>query len=114
MVESPPEGYAAAYTLAAAGGHPDRGRELVFYHAGASCLRCHIIGDTGGTAGPPLTDVGQRLDTAALLRSLMEPQAEITEGFGEASAMPAMATHLDPMQIRDVVAYLESLRGASN
>ncbi|MCH2132743.1 MAG: HEAT repeat domain-containing protein [Phycisphaerales bacterium] len=113
-VESPPEGYAAAYTLAAAGGHPDRGRELVFYHAGASCLRCHIIGDTGGTAGPPLTDVGQRLDTAALLRSLMEPQAEITEGFGEASAMPAMATHLDPMQIRDVVAYLESLRGASN
>ncbi|MEE2907500.1 MAG: PVC-type heme-binding CxxCH protein [Planctomycetota bacterium] len=110
----PEEGYPPIYSLSSSGGDAVRGRELVFYHASASCLRCHVIEGAGGTAGPSLGDVARRLDEAALLRSLLEPQAEIAEGYGEASAMPAMAKHLNPMEVRDIVAYLRTLRGSSN
>ena len=109
----PEGGYPPIYLLSSSGGDAVQGRELVFYHASASCLRCHVIEGTGGTAGPSLSDVARRLDDDALLQALLEPQAEIAEGYGEASAMPPMAKHLDPMQVRDVVAYLQTLRGPS-
>ena len=105
---------APAYAMTSEGGNITRGRDLVFYHAGASCLRCHVIDGTGGPAGPDLSGVGNRLDTASIVRSLLEPQAEVAEGYGEASAMPAMDTYLTPMQIRDVVAYLQTLQAESN
>ena len=104
------EGYARSYRFATAGGDPSIGRDIVFYHSSATCLRCHQIEGTGGVAGPDLTDVASRLDANGLLDSLLRPALEIAEGYGEASAMPAMAPHLDSMQVRDVVAYLETLR----
>ncbi|MCH2154040.1 MAG: c-type cytochrome, partial [Phycisphaerales bacterium] len=110
-----PEGERSpAYAMTREGGDVTRGRDLVFYHAGASCLRCHVIDGTGGAAGPDLSSVGNRLDTESLVRSLLEPQAEVAEGYGDASAMPAMTTYLTPMQIRDVVAYLKTLQAESN
>lgn len=107
-------GHSRAYKLAIAGGNPSIGRDIVFYDSGATCLRCHKINGTGGVAGPDLTAVGDRLDSSQLLNSLLDPGAEIAEGFGEASAMPAVTPHLDPTQIRDVVAYLQTLHGTSN
>jgi mono/diheme cytochrome c family protein len=44
---------------------------------------------------------------------MLDPQAVVAEGFGEASAMPAMAEHLTPLQIRDVVAWLSARRTAT-
>lgn len=108
--QSGEKGYPRSYQLANEGGNPSIGRDIVFHDSSATCLRCHQIDGSGGIAGPDLTDVGARLDSTQLLDSLLDPGAEIAEGFGEASAMPAMTPHLDPMQIRDVVAYLETLR----
>lgn len=107
-------GHSRAYELAGAGGNPFIGRDIVFYDSGATCLRCHRIDGTGGVAGPDLTDVGARLDSTRLLTSLLDPGAEIAEGFGEASAMPAVTPHLNPTQMRDVVAYLQTLRDTPN
>ncbi len=106
-------GYPEIYRLSDAGGDPVKGRELVFYHSSAACLRCHVVEGTGGTAGPSLDGIANRQDSDGLVRSLLEPQAEITEGYGTASAMPGMAQHLDPSQLRDVIAYLKTLRETS-
>ena len=102
------------YRLAVEGGDPVRGRELVFYHAGASCLRCHLIEGIGGEAGPSLDGVASRLTRDQLLDSLLMPQDLITEGYGASSAMPAMHQYLSPIEMRDVMAYLMTLESKEN
>jgi quinol---cytochrome c reductase cytochrome c subunit, bacillus type len=51
----------------------EAGKEAV---AGAGCLACHKIGENGGTLGPDLTHIAQRVPRAAILRSV-----EIGPGF---------------------------------
>lgn len=104
-----PAGYSTV--LLAAGGNPDAGREIFLHHASAECLRCHTIGDRGGTAGPNLTKVATRLPVDKLVESVVEPGAEVSAGFGPVSAMPLMTSFLSPREVRDVVAYLSTLRG---
>ena len=98
-----------SWEVALSGGDAEEGMRVVRYHSGATCLRCHVIGGRGGEAGPSLEGVGQRLDRAAILQSIIAPQAVITDGYGEASAMPNMQDLLTAREIRDVVAYLETL-----
>lgn len=100
----------ARYRSAWIGGDADRGRELVLYHAGAACIRCHVVDGRGGTAGPDLTGVGARLDRAALLESILSPGATIAEGYGDTSAMPEVVEVLDPRDVRDIVEYLSTSR----
>ncbi len=95
--------------LLLAGGDAPIGRDLVMYHSGATCLRCHIISGVGGHAGPALDGVGTRLTTRALLESLVEPGATIAAGFGAVTAMPPMSPLLTKREMRDVIAYLASL-----
>ncbi len=45
----------------------EAGKEAV---AGAGCLACHKIGENGGTLGPDLTHIAQRVPRAAILRSV--------------------------------------------
>jgi mono/diheme cytochrome c family protein len=98
---------------AVVGGNAVAGERIVRFHASAQCIRCHAFDGIGGIAGPNLSDVGLRLKRADLLQSMLDPQAVVAEGFGEASAMPAMAEHLTPLQIRDVVAWLSARRTAT-
>ncbi len=122
------------------------------------CLRCHVVGEEGGSeAGPALDGVGDRLTREELLRSVVEPNAQIAAGYeswllslddGEVlsgrileeteelvvvetskkevwevppgeitarrrdvSAMPAdLSRHLSRAEMRDLVAFLASLR----
>ncbi|MFO0907537.1 MAG: hypothetical protein U0794_04115 [Isosphaeraceae bacterium] len=113
-------------------------------------------GIAAASAGPELSDVASRGDREYLLRSLVEPDAAIAEGFGTVqlalrdgrilaglirsesggritivsptglaqsvaaedveersaprSAMPRMTEVLTPRQLRDLVAYLATLR----
>jgi menaquinol-cytochrome c reductase cytochrome b/c subunit len=45
----------------------EAGKEAV---AGNGCLACHKIGENGGTLGPNLTHIGERVPRAAILRSI--------------------------------------------
>ena len=45
----------------------EAGKEVV---AGSGCLACHKIGENGGTLGPDLTHIGERVPRAAIVRSL--------------------------------------------
>ena len=68
------------HALSLQGGNPSSG-ELVFRNQGA-CLQCHKIDGQGGEQGPELSLVGDRLEPSKLLESLVNPNAEITPGYG--------------------------------
>lgn len=104
-----PPGYSTV--LLASGGNPEAGKEVFLHHPAAECVRCHIVGDRGGTAGPSLTQVGSRLRIEKLVESLVEPGAEVAKGYGSVSAMPLMPQFLSPREVRDVAAYLATLNG---
>ena len=59
-----------------AGGDPERGLAVFFGDRG-KCSACHRIGDKGGEVGPDLSDIGERLDLAALYRAIDAPSASI-------------------------------------
>lgn len=45
-------------------------------------MRCHKIGtESGGEAGPNLAEVGAKNDRAALLESILKPNAKISTGY---------------------------------
>ena len=54
---------------------------LVFRNQGA-CLQCHKIDGQGGEQGPELGLVGDRMEPSKLLESLVNPNAEISPGYG--------------------------------
>ena len=97
------------WSIAIEGGDPVAGAFIARYHAGASCLRCHVIDGRGGEAGPSLDGLALRSDRASILQSIIDPQAVLVEGYGTASAMPNMRPVLSPREIRDLVAYLSTL-----
>jgi mono/diheme cytochrome c family protein len=92
------------------GGDAVRGREVVFENSRSECMRCHKINDFGGIAGPPLDGVASRLSERQLQLAMLTPNAEITQGYGEHSAMPPMGVLLDHRDLRDVLAYLKTLQ----
>ncbi len=92
------------------GGNPYLGERIVYNNPRSQCLRCHAIGEQGGIAGPPLDGVADRLTEKALQEALLIPNQEVAEGFGEYSAMPPMGGLLNHRDLRDVIAYLKTLR----
>lgn len=61
--------------------NPERGHDLFFSRTGANCASCHQIGGTGNNHAPDLTDIGSRTDAKALIESILNPSADIVEGF---------------------------------
>ncbi len=106
-----PPGFSTA--LLSAGGDPAAGREVFLHNTSAECLRCHLYKGTGGTAGPELTNVAARLPIDKLVESVVEPSAVVASGYGTVSAMPQMTQILNPHQVRDVVAFLSTLKPAA-
>jgi putative membrane-bound dehydrogenase-like protein len=77
---TPPDAPLTGAQVIAALPHADvsRGR-AVFQSAG--CVACHRVGSEGGAFGPELTDLGVRGNVERVIRSILEPSAEIVEGF---------------------------------
>jgi len=93
-------------------GDPGRGKKIFNEHQIVACIRCHMIGGKGGPIGPPLDDIASRKESDYILRSLIDPTAEIAEGFkAEISPMPPMGILLKPQELADVMAYLATLKG---
>lgn len=63
------------------GGDGERGARVFFDRAEVSCLRCHKVRGRGGDVGPDLTTIAARKDREYLLRSLVQPDTDIAQGF---------------------------------
>ena len=58
----------------------EEGRRI-FFEARTGCTLCHRIQGRGALLGPDLSGIGLRTDAATLVRSVLEPDAAITEGY---------------------------------
>jgi putative heme-binding domain-containing protein len=64
------------------GGDGRRGARYFFTNSTGQCVRCHSVGEQGGTVGPNLGDIGNTLSREQLLQALIEPSARLSPGFG--------------------------------
>jgi len=62
------------------GGNATRGK-AVFASATAKCAVCHKVQGQGGDAGPDLSQIGGKFDRTHLIESILDPSAEILQGF---------------------------------
>lgn len=76
------EGPLAGFRVSIEGGDPAAGRDVLLNHLAAQCMRCHKLEDTGGDAGPPLDGLAGRMPREKIWESLVDPAAEIADGFG--------------------------------
>jgi menaquinol-cytochrome c reductase cytochrome b/c subunit len=77
----------------------EEGKEIT---ASAGCLGCHKIGENGGTLGPNLTEIGDKLGKDAIARTLINPTPP----------MPSFRTlqQEHPEQFNKLVQYVASLK----
>ncbi len=93
-------------------GDAERGKTIFFTHQVAACNRCHQVGGEGGAIGPALDGISDRKGEDYLRKSLVEPNADIAEGYpAPVSPMPPMNLLLGEQEIEDVLAYLATLKG---
>jgi mono/diheme cytochrome c family protein len=71
------------------------------------CGACHTFEAAGasGTVGPNLDESLQGQDAAYIRRSILEPDAEVAEGF-QAGVMPSFEGRLSEEQVNGLVAFL--------
>jgi len=70
--------------------------------ASQGCLGCHKIGESGGTIGPNLTDVGDRLGRDAIARTLINPTSPMPPYTG--------LREDNPEQFEQLVGFVASLK----
>lgn len=63
------------------GGDPKRGEALFFNESVTKCSTCHKARGRGGDVGPDLSQVGGKFDRVHLVKSVLEPSAQILEGY---------------------------------
>jgi putative heme-binding domain-containing protein len=66
-------------------GDPRRGREIFRRDSGPMCLRCHVVNGDGDRVGPELTDLALKYDRAELVRSILQPNTRVAEGYTSSS-----------------------------
>jgi quinoprotein glucose dehydrogenase len=72
-----------AYGETLQGGDAAAGRRIFFERSDVQCVRCHQIGDQGGQVGPPLTKIAEQKTREYLLESIVTPNKQIAEGWGQ-------------------------------
>jgi mono/diheme cytochrome c family protein len=80
--------------------------------ANNQCAGCHTLGaaDASGTAGPSLDEVIPRQSAAQVKRSIVDPSAELTQGYSD--IMPKnFGQVISPQELDDLVAFLLEYSG---
>ncbi len=64
-----------------AGGNASSGGRIFYENEAAQCVRCHTVFEVGGTAGPGLAGVADRLSPIQLLTAVVAPSAQYAAGY---------------------------------
>ena len=95
-------------------GPPD-GKAIFTQGAGAaaSCGACHTLADarTSGSTGPDLDAKLQGRDAAWIRRAIVEPDAEIAQGYNPGIMPKNYGQELSPEQLDALVSYLQEATG---
>jgi len=77
-----------------------------------ACLGCHVLDGTGGPVGPSFDGMGSRLDAAAIRKAILDPNADVSEGYEQmAGMMPTtFADQLSAGQLEAIVTFLAERR----
>jgi mono/diheme cytochrome c family protein len=91
-------------------GDPAAGGEVF---ASSGCGSCHTLADAGTSAeiGPNLDEVLQGQDAAFIEESIVDPNAQVAEGFSEGIMPQDYGEQLSEQQLADLVAYLQQATG---
>ncbi|MBT4520483.1 MAG: c-type cytochrome [Halieaceae bacterium] len=93
---------------ASSGGTPERtgydsAEEIV---AALSCGACHKIADQQGMLGPDLTTIGASKDREYLRRALLDPNADVAEGYMKGMMPPTYGDQLSANELEMLVDYM--------
>jgi mono/diheme cytochrome c family protein len=103
----PPPPEPAPTTTGGASGSVEAGKTL-FRVSG--CGGCHAVADAGtsGSTGPNLDDSLDGKDAAYVEQAIVDPDAEIAEGYGPGVMPQTYEQQFSPEQIDDLVTFLTS------
>ncbi|MEE2614947.1 MAG: PVC-type heme-binding CxxCH protein [Verrucomicrobiota bacterium] len=59
----------------------DRGKQIFYNKQGPQCSTCHQINGIGKNFGPELSGIGSRENTITILKSILQPNARLVEGY---------------------------------
>jgi len=107
-VALPKEAPAAQKADKAAGPAPAQTAEAAIAKFG--CAACHSILGTQSPIGPNLTDVGKRLGVEQIRTSIVDPKADIAQGFPP--IMPDFP-HMTVTELNLLVSFLAQQKGAA-
>jgi len=74
-----------------------------------TCDACHKIEGAGGELGPDLSHIGDRRDAAYIRRSILDPNADIAEGFVPMMP-PIYSNQMYASELETLVNYLSSMK----
>jgi len=83
------------------------GESLMTQHG---CGACHKFGTQVGALGPDLSDIGAIRDSDFLRRSIVDPNADISEGYMPNLMPPIYAAQLSTEELELIVKYLAGLK----
>ena len=74
------------------------------------CGNCHIFADNEGELGPDLSTFGASYDKDYIRRALLDPNADIAEGYDEDTMPDDLGTQLYATELELLVDYLADLK----
>jgi putative heme-binding domain-containing protein len=78
--------------------------ERIFYHPkGPGCYKCHRVEGRGGRIGPDLTATGPATSREKLIRSIVEPDADIAPQFTTWRVVRQDGTQLDGVLVEEAI-----------
>jgi mono/diheme cytochrome c family protein len=86
-------------------GSPEAG-QAVFGSAGCGACHTFAAADASGTTGPNLDETLAGKDAAFVRQSIVDPDAEIAQGFSAGVMPKTYEDQLSPEQLDDLVAFL--------